>query len=199
MLRVRWYSRFVPVLAALAAGVVALSCGGGAERSSITAPPILADPDAGGSVNASATAKQEVCHYDATLGTFATLSLTSQAVAAHIKSHTKDYSGACQTASCPCFTAADLAVNCGDMSMGVQCPAPPEYGLGAFCYGEAWVNLGLKSVNPVDKSCFMEDWDPVSGNPAPVAVSGLTDAEVDACKQLILNSPYYPKDGSCPL
>lgn len=189
MLRVQWYSRFVPVLAALAAGVLALSCGGGAERESVTAPPTLAAPDAGGSVTASATVKQEVCHYDAVLDTYTTLNLTSQALAAHLKSHTKDYAGACRTATCPCFTAEQLALTCDGVIMGCE---PPAYTFYKTCPGASI--LGIWDVIPEAGSCSA--YTPFAYDYPDVALSGISADEAAACVQLIVNSPNYP--ASCP-
>lgn len=197
MLGVRRHTRFLVVPAALAAAAVALSCGGGPERESVTGPASVAGApasDGGGSVTASKSDKRSLCHYDAVLDTHTTLSLTPQGAQAHLKAHAEDYEGACLP-PCPCFDAEQLALSCptGELQTGLC--GTPAYTFGTSCDGTGGSLLGVWQVIPESRYCSAWTY---SENYEEITKYDLTDTEIAACKQLIVTSPYYPKDGSCP-
>jgi hypothetical protein len=124
---------FLAAVGALASGIAMLSCGGGGEQQGIVSPTSVATANAPGTVTALARQAQQedVCHYDKTLGTYSTLSLTPQGVAAHLANHPDDKPGAC-VVPCPCFGAGDYlaAVEFCQSTVGSAnffCAADPDF------------------------------------------------------------------------
>ena len=191
-------------MAALGASLVGLSCGGG-ERDNVAGPapaqPPTASTDTGAVTESAQPQMVQVCHYDATTGSVSDISLPEKAVKGHLGHG--DVLGACAPAACPCFEAADLAQTCGPgATLFPTCP-DPKFSFNAFCgdseCGQACPpssNLGLRQVNPTERSCRRDAWDPSTGDYNPVSATNLSGAEVAACKSLIVSSPYYPT--SCP-
>jgi hypothetical protein len=184
------------VLAALASGLAALSCGG-TERDTVVGPPPsqpLAATDQA-TVTASATAKQTICHYDKTLDTYSTLSLTASGVAAHIPKHVKDYDGAC-AATCPCFTRATIDALAATCSGGATAQCPVQYSVQLFCItAPVGGNKGYFEAGLGADTCV---WDTVDSTGALVrAEKPVSAPEFAACKDAIVTSEPYPSTG-CP-
>lgn len=185
-------SRLSGPVAALAAGVVALSCGGGAERQTVAGPaPVALQPttaDDGGSLSeAVKPSKTLLCHYDATTQTWSDLNVPAPAVEAHLKHG--DTLGSC-TPACPCFTAADLvAPSCPTgTTLGASCENGP-YSLTLACgnthHVTAMADQGLGNCWMINAQ---QDYDPQPATPTQMA----------ACTQLIVSNPHYPVSPTCP-
>lgn len=126
-----------PVVAALGAGLLALSCGGDAGPDRVVGPAApdqpIAATDAGAVTASAQPPKQAVCHYDQTLDTYSTLNLSAQGAAAHITHHAKDYAGACVV--CPCFGPTDFA------TAVAYCETQASWG--SFCAADPDINGGV--------------------------------------------------------
>ncbi len=193
--RVLSCSRLSRPVAAVAAGIVALSCGGGAERPTVVGPatvaiqPTTADDD--GSVSAAAKPQTTLlCHYDATTGTWSDLSVPAPAVQPH-RNH-GDVTGSCAGA-CPCFPAGHGSLTCPDgLTLGSTCDDPFLLTIG--CTAPSGSDPGqLLEFRGVDTTmtCY--------GQTAQIAffsVGSLSAAQVAACKQFVVTSPYYL--ATCP-
>lgn len=193
--RAPWRSPGFALLAAVVAGVVALSCGGGAEQQSVSGPaPVAFQPpaasDDSGSVSEAAkpTTFKLVCHYDATTGTFSQLNLPEAAFQAHLK-HERDKEGSCLQATCPCFAAADLTPSCPEPD-GACSGGSTGYSLLLGCaVGDSLTLSSIVSVDLVAGSCS------VFKAPDSVASqTGLTPGQLDACAALIVSNAY----DACP-
>jgi hypothetical protein len=175
------------------------SCGGDAQPETPVAPVSVSVPgqsvvrDSGVVEAEGAPGGTAICHWDATASTWTDMTVPAQALKGHLKHG--DKIGRCPVVACPCFTAADVSVDCGGSAPRSQCGQP--YSLYAFCsVGSAEANLGEKIVDPNAMSCFRETWDPMTGDRIEIRFSNLTADQVAACKSVIINSPYYPQ--SCP-
>lgn len=189
---------------ALASGIAMLSCGGGGDQQGIVSPTWVASGATAnnqGTVTSLARQSQPeaVCHYDKTLGTYSTLNLTPQGVAAHLANHPLDKAGAC-VVPCPCFGAGDYATAvdfclsasskytiCNPDSNSfdgvvfnlVACPAD---GNPTFTYEQ--------SLDTTAHSCSREQTDS-----ATTTVTALSAAQEAACMKIILDNRL--EGGAC--
>jgi len=205
----RQMSRLI-LVAAVAAALTALSCGGGMQES-VTGPTAIPEVeiayDTGdtGGLTASCV-KSQVCHYAD--GKYNLLQVSRWAAIAHLAHHRRDRkpyaNGSCTTpppvATCPCFSAEDLAGLQGQcpagLTLAVSCPV--QYSVQAFCSaggGAPRGNLGYFEAKVGAGYCQTTSTDPVSGDTVTVQ-KPVTNAEYGACKTALVGSPVYP--ASCP-
>lgn len=184
------------LLATVVAGAVMSSCGGGVEPESVVGPaPVavqapLAGPAPaadGAGVSADAQpAKTLLCHKGKEL------SLPASAVQAHLNHG--DTLGSCTPAvACPCFAPGHGSLQCNSgLVLSYACP-PPPYSLVIDCQAAGTGSPDLLVYRLVDTdvgSCYGQTTE------GSVFVKGLTDAEIAACKQIIVTDPLYPS--GCP-
>jgi hypothetical protein len=174
---------------ALVLGVVALSCGSGAERQTVSGPaPVALQPttaDDGGSVTEAAKpATTLLCHYDATTGTKSDLNVPVTAVQGHLGHG--DGLGSCIV--CPCFSAADLAPSCGgNITTTELCTGSPKYDVFLGCpTGGGIVFVVEVTLDVTLQTCSA---DRAQGNDTPLTT--LTLPQEEACRTVIVSSPYY--------
>jgi len=189
--------------AALAAGaaVVSLACGAPARHEEAASPlsaTAVTPSGESNAVSASANDKERVtlCHYDAVTGTYFDLVLPLSAVQGHLNHG--DRPGSC-TASCPCFTAEDIAAAASRCSTTVLASCPVTYSLGLFCAAASDTapvgNLGYWESVVGQDSCSWTTWDPVSGN-AVTETRPVDAIQFQACRSVLVTGPYYP--ALCP-
>jgi hypothetical protein len=184
----------------VAAGLLALSCGGGVEHDSVAGPlPARSTAVASdeGVVTASGQPKQDVCHYAG--GHYKTLNLPPPAVSAHLRQHEKDYAGACRTsATCPCFTRETIESLAGTCSAGLVAQCEVTHSLQLYCSpGPFSSNLGYFEAET--STCVSITQDEMTGDLVRTE-RDVSASELQACKDAITTSaPYLTTDpGTCP-
>ena len=184
--RARFTASMATVVVALAAAVVALSCGGPQE--SPTSPVAIERTDGEhGSVTSSAMAKVSICHKGQELR------VSSSALGGHLGHG--DRLGSC-AAVCPCFTSAgidQMAAQC-DANLYVDCSE--KYSVAMFCWSDGGgANLGTFQAILGTDTCgtVLKD----STGVFVESTLGVSPAEYEACKQAIFGSsayqPYCPR------
>ncbi len=183
--RARFTASMATVVVALAAAVVAGSCGG--QQESPTSPVAIERTDGEhGSVTSSAAAKMTVCHKGQELR------VSTSALGGHLGHG--DRLGSC-AAVCPCFTSTgidQMAAQC-DANLYVDCSE--EYSVAMYCWGNGGgANLGAFQAILGTDTCGTVLKDSTGAFvESSLAVSA---AEYEACKQAIFGSSSYQP--SCP-
>ncbi len=184
-------------LAAIGAGLLALSCGQDVGRERIVGPAAPAQATAEtGTVTASAEpGMQAVCHYDASLDTYTTLKLSAPGATAHLTHHTQDYAGTC--AVCPCFGAGDFAAaiqHCQSpqyVSYGSTCESEP--GGDGVAVNQLWCFTGFPPAPPSFEYELRVDTNAHSCSRSETGTTTVTSgplspAEESACLRIIANN-----------
>ena len=170
------------VAASILPAVFAISCGGSTETASPVAPVIHSSQggDALGTLSAVMPPRTLICHIDKETGLIQDLNLPARAVNGHLKHG--DALGSCLLA-CPCFTTADItavADNCTTLFSGCRSTADLFYLLLTCQQGNGPVSpVGLFLTGTTDSKCSR------SFTPQEVEQTGLSDAELAACRDVV--------------
>ena len=184
--RTRLASRMAPVVVAMAAAVVAWSCG--SPQESPTSPVAVQSTDGeSGAVTSSAVPKVTICHKGQELR------VSTSALGGHLGHG--DRLGSC-AAACPCFTSTgidQMAAQC-DANLYVDCSE--KYSVAMFCWSDGGgANLGAFQAILGTDTCgtVLKD----STGVFVESILAVSPVEYEACKQAIFGSsayqPYCPR------
>jgi hypothetical protein len=177
---------------AVAVAVVAVSCGGDAERASVVGPAPAGTarpttPDGGGLSEAAQPAKTTVCHCDTLTGICGDLAVPLDAVSPHLKHG--DKLGSCnQGPACPCFTSQqrqqlENATCPSGQTLTQQCFVSPTYSRLEFDCSTTSPQALVGQTVVSGSTCQFVTPDNT------LTINGLTPEQVAACHSAIASYP----------